>query len=59
VALPDGKTVRCDELYKDYPIQVYVLMFLADRYKFKLTDFGVILGMDWLVRYQAQINCPE
>ena len=21
VALPDGKIVRCDELYRDYPIQ--------------------------------------
>jgi len=23
VTLPDGKTVKCDELYRDYPIQMY------------------------------------
>jgi len=59
VTLPDGKVVGCKELYKNYPIRMYGQLFLADLYKFTLTDFGVILGMDWLARYQAQINCPE
>jgi len=38
---------------------MYEQLFLADLYKFTLTDFGVILGMNWLARYQAQINCPK
>jgi len=57
MAFSNWKTVRCDELYKDCPIQMYILVFLADPYKF--VDFGVLLGMDWLARYQDRINCPK
>jgi len=59
VALPDGKTVKSDELYEDCPIHMYKHEFLVDLYKFELTDFSVILGTDWLVKYQAQINCAK
>ena len=38
---------------------MYEHEFLTDLYKFELTDFGFILGMDWLAKYQAQINCPK
>ena len=57
--LPDGKVVGCEEFYENCPIRMYEQLFLADLNKFALTDFGVILGMDWLARYQAQINCPR
>jgi len=59
VILPDGKIVTCEELYEGFPVKMYECEFLADLYKFELTDFGVILGMDWLARYQAQIDFPE
>jgi len=59
VTLLDGKTVKCDEPYEDCPIQMYEHEFLEDLYKFELTDFGAILGMDWLAKYQTQINCPK
>jgi len=29
---------------------------LVDLYKFKLTDFDVILGMYWFSKYKAQIK---
>ena len=51
--------MTCKELYEGCPIKMYECDFLADLYKFKLTDFGIILGMDWLARYQAQIDFPE
>ena len=38
---------------------MYEQRFLADLYKFELTDFGVILGINWLAKYQAQIDCPK
>ena len=57
VTLPDGKTVSCEELYEGCPLRIYECEFLADLYKFELTDFRVILGMDWLAKYQAQIDC--
>ena len=45
MTLRNEKTVKCDELYEDCLIQMYEHVFLADLYKFKLTDFGVILGL--------------
>ena len=30
--------------------------FLTDLYEFELTDFVVIMGMDWLAKYQVQID---
>jgi len=59
VTLPICKTIKCDELYEDCPIQIYEHEFLADLYKFELTDFDIILGMHWLAKYKAQINCPK
>ena len=53
MTLPDGKTVPCEELYEGSPLRMYECEFLADLYKFELTDFGVMLGMDWLAKYQA------
>jgi len=51
VVLPDGKAVSCEELYEDCPIIMYECEFRANLYKFELTDFRVILGMDWLAKY--------
>ena len=42
----DGKTVSCVELYEGSPIKMYECEFPADLYKFELTNFVVILGMD-------------
>ena len=53
VMLPNGKTVSCEELYEGYPVKMYECEFPANLYKFELTDFGIILGMDWLAKYQA------
>ena len=49
--LPDGKTVSCEELYEDYSVDMYECKFPANLYKFELTDFGIILEMDWLAKY--------
>jgi len=59
VTLPGGKTVSCEELYEGFPLRMYECEFLADLYKFELTNFGVILGMDWLAKYHAQIACSK
>ena len=46
VTLPDGKTVSREELYEGCPLRMHECEFLADLYKFELTNFGVILGID-------------
>jgi len=32
---------------------MYEHKFLADLYRFELTDFGLFQGMDWLAKYEA------
>ena len=46
VMLSYGKTVSYEELYEGCPIKMYECEFPANLYKFELTDFGVMLGMD-------------
>ena len=38
-------------------IEIQGQSFDADLIPFKLGEFDVILGMDWLARYDAQIDC--
>ena len=49
--------MNCQELFVDCPILIYGSKLLADLYRFKLTEFDIILGMDWLSKHQAQIDC--
>jgi len=49
--------VNCQELFVDYPILIHNYELLADLYRFELTEFDMILHMDWLCQYKAQINC--
>ena len=51
--------MSCEELYEGCPLRMYECEFLADLYKFELTDFGIILGIDWLAKYQAEIDCSK
>ena len=37
---------------------MYEYKFLLDLYGFELSDFMVILGMDWLGKHKAQMDCP-
>ena len=53
MTLPNRKAMKCDILYEDCPIQMYEHEFLVDLYKFEFTESGVILGINWLVKYQA------
>jgi len=57
ITLPDGKMVNCQELFVDYPILIHNHELLADLYRFELTEFDVILGMEWLSKHQAKIDC--
>jgi len=47
IALSDRKMVNCQELFIDYPILIHIHEFLADLYRFELTEFDNILGMNW------------
>lgn len=51
IVVLDGKVVSYEELFMGCPIQINSHEFLADLYKFQLTNLDIIMGMDWLSKY--------
>jgi len=56
IALSDGKVMSCRELFIDLPILIHGHDFLLNLYKFELTQFDIILGMNWLSKHQAHMD---
>ncbi|XP_057546014.1 uncharacterized protein LOC130825005 [Amaranthus tricolor] len=59
ITLPTGEEVMSGREYKNVPIKIAESIFLADLKHFPMTEFDVILGMDWLYRYQVIIYCHD
>ena len=57
VSTPLGENVRTDRVYKDYPIVVSGKTMFVDSVELPMHDFDVILGMDWLHRCYACLDC--
>jgi len=43
--------------YKHVPISIGEYTFPGDLIQFDLSDFDIILGMNWLHAYEAKIDC--
>ena len=43
--------------YRDCPIKIREYEFLGDLIELSIREFDVILGMDWLSRHQAIVDC--
>ncbi|XP_074278348.1 uncharacterized protein LOC141601941 [Silene latifolia] len=59
VIVPSGESVPCDRIYTSVPIQIGEVVFHCDLMEFPLGGFEVILGMDWLGKYKAFIDCYQ
>jgi hypothetical protein len=59
VGLPTGDVVTCGVMYSDYPIVIDGKEFHADLIQFDLSEFDIILGMNWLVRHKAKLDCEK
>ncbi|XP_057248196.1 uncharacterized protein LOC130590183 [Beta vulgaris subsp. vulgaris] len=46
-------------MYRNCPIILGKVEFLVDLVEFELSEFDVILGMNWLTKYEADINCVK
>ncbi|XP_072959234.1 uncharacterized protein [Typha angustifolia] len=57
IATPVGEIVVIDFAYKSWTISFGDREFKVDLLPLELTDFDVILGMDWLAAYHANIDC--
>ncbi|XP_041016310.1 uncharacterized protein LOC121258847 [Juglans microcarpa x Juglans regia] len=57
VVILDGKVIDCTSIVKNCPLEITDLVLTADLIVFHMMEFDLILGMDWLSRHYAQIDC--
>ena len=57
VTNPLGHSVIMNKVYRDFPIIIREYEFLGDLIELSFKEFDVILGMDWLSRHQAIVDC--
>ncbi|XP_021754618.1 uncharacterized protein LOC110719944 [Chenopodium quinoa] len=57
VAIPTGEVRECYRLFRNIPLTISEVKFPSDLIAFDLKDLDVIVGMDWLGKYKAQIDC--
>ncbi|XP_075515814.1 uncharacterized protein LOC142550625 [Primulina tabacum] len=57
ISSPLGTTRITDIIYKNCPLSFQEKEYLADLIELSIKNYDIILGMDWLFRHQAQLNC--
>ncbi|XP_075515397.1 uncharacterized protein LOC142550040 [Primulina tabacum] len=57
IATPTNRAVETNEIYRDCRITISDQTFSADLIQLIMVDFDVILGMDWLARNSAIVDC--
>ncbi|XP_057246749.1 uncharacterized protein LOC130589496 [Beta vulgaris subsp. vulgaris] len=56
ISLPSSENYPCFAEYRDVPISMLGTNLPADLKEFSMVEFDVILGMDWLFKYRAEIH---
>ena len=59
VTLPTGEVVNCDTKFEGGEIEIVGSKLPSDFIQFELGTLDVILGMDWLKKYKASIDCEN
>ncbi|XP_075500114.1 uncharacterized protein LOC142538698 [Primulina tabacum] len=57
IALPSLQELQTDQIVRGCAIYVQGHRMYADLIVLRMTDFDVILGMDWLSKYRVTIDC--
>ncbi|XP_075515726.1 uncharacterized protein LOC142550537 [Primulina tabacum] len=57
IATPTSKTIETHEIHKDCKIGIANQTFSADLIQLVMVDFDIILGMDWLAKNHAIVDC--
>ena len=57
VHTPLGEVEVVDRVYRDCPIQIGNTELKADLIILPFQEFDIILGMDWLTRHHAKVDC--
>ncbi|XP_073045807.1 uncharacterized protein [Primulina eburnea] len=56
---PTSRAIETDEIYRDCKISISDQTFSADLIQLIMVDFDIILGMDWLAKNNAIVDCKE
>ena len=59
VTSPLGHIVNVNQVYKNCPIMIHDRKFFADLIAFPFHEFDLILGMDWLSKHRAIVDCDK
>jgi len=59
ISFPNGQVIECPVLYKHVPIVIAKHEFPRDLIQLDMSGFDIILGMDWLTIYEANIDCKD
>ncbi|CAL8163124.1 unnamed protein product [Prunus armeniaca] len=57
ISLPTGDVLFADMVFRGCYVQVGDAMLEADLIPLDLVDLDIILGMDWLERHRASVDC--
>ncbi|XP_052876248.1 uncharacterized protein LOC128282093 [Gossypium arboreum] len=52
-----GQSVEVTKLFREVPLVVQGVTFLVDLMELLFSEFDLILGMDWLVKHRATLDC--
>ena len=59
VTSPLGHSVRVNRVYKKCPLMVHDREFSVDLIALPFHKFDLILGMDWLSKHRALVDCDK
>ena len=59
VTRPLGHNVSVNSIYRNCPIVIQTREFLADLITLPFREFDLILGMDWLSKHRAIVDCGQ
>ena len=59
VSFPLRTKVRIDQICRDCELEISRILLTMDLRVMDISDFDVILGMDWLTAHRAVIDCDS
>ena len=54
-----GTMVRIDQICRDFELEISGILLMVDLLVIDISDFDVILGMDWLTAHRVIIDCDS
>ena len=59
VTSPLGHSVNVNQVYKNCPIMIHDRKFSTDLITLHFREYDLILGIDWLSKHQAIVDCEN